>query len=65
LLPGQCSRFHLCPAPLQFWAELRRYNVVRVGIACLIGSWLMLQAPDTLGGLFGFPDWTLRFVAAR
>ncbi len=31
-----------------FWSELKRRNVVRVGVAYLAGTWLSLQVADTV-----------------
>ena len=45
-----------------FFAELRRRNVVRVGVFYVLASWLILQVADVLFGLLSVPDWTLRFV---
>jgi TolB-like protein len=44
------------------WAELKRRNVVRVAIAYLIVSWLVLQLTDVLVSLLTLPDWVGRFV---
>jgi len=48
---------------VSFIAELRRRNVVRVGLLYAVAGWLVLQVADVLAGLLGLPDWTLRFVA--
>jgi TolB-like protein/Flp pilus assembly protein TadD len=48
---------------VSFFAELRRRNVVRVGLLYGVAGWLVLQVADVLAGLLGLPDWTLRFVA--
>ena len=45
-----------------FFAELKRRNVIRVGIFYAVGSWLILQVADVLFGLISVPDWSLRFV---
>ena len=44
------------------WAELKRRNVVRVAIAYVIVSWLVLQLTDVLVSLLTLPDWVGRFV---
>ena len=44
-------------------AELKRRNVVRVGLLYAVGGWVVLQVADVLAQLLGLPDWTLRFVA--
>ena len=45
---------------LSFFTELRRRNVFRVGIAYLIGSWLLAQIADLLIDNIGAPDWVMK-----
>jgi TolB-like protein/Flp pilus assembly protein TadD len=45
-----------------FLSELRRRNVVRIGLLYGVSSWVLLQVADVLTGLLGLPDWTLRLV---
>jgi TolB-like protein/cytochrome c-type biogenesis protein CcmH/NrfG len=40
---------------LSFFAELRRRNVVRVGIAYVVGGWLLLQLTEVLSELLSLP----------
>lgn len=40
-----------------FFEELKRRNVVRVGIAYLTGAWLFAQLVTVLGDLVALPDW--------
>ena len=47
----------------EFWSQLKQRDVVRAAIAYLVAGWLILQLLDTAADVFGFPDWTLRFVA--
>ncbi len=42
---------------MSFFAELRRRNVFRVGIAYVIVAWLLLQVADTLGPALRLPEW--------
>jgi len=49
---------------MSFWEELKRRNVVRVGIAYVVGSWLVIQAADTLFPALQLPEWSVRFVIA-
>ncbi len=42
--------------------ELKRRNVVKVGLLYLVTGWVVLQIADVLFGLLTVPDWTLRFV---
>ena len=44
------------------WVELKRRNVVRVAIAYVIVSWLVLQMTDVLVPLLSLPEWVGRFV---
>ncbi len=45
-----------------FLNELKRRNVVRIGLLYAVSSWVLLQVADVLVGLLGLPDWTLRLV---
>ena len=40
-----------------FWGELRRRNVVRVGIAYLAAVWVLIEVTDTLVGIINAPAW--------
>ena len=42
--------------------ELKRRNVFRMALLYIVSSWLILQVADVLAGLFGLPDWSMRFV---
>lgn len=46
------------------FAELRRRNVVRVGIAYLVVGWLALQVAETIFPTFGAPEWVLKVFIA-
>ena len=41
---------------MSFFAELKRRNVFRVGIAYAVGAWLLLQLTDVLSELLNLPD---------
>jgi TolB-like protein len=47
---------------MSFFAELKRRNVFRVGIAYLIGSWLLAQIAELLLDTFKAPEWTMQFI---
>lgn len=47
---------------MSFFAELKRRNVFRVGVAYLIGSWLLAQIAELLLDTFKAPDWTMQFI---
>ncbi|MCH7806392.1 MAG: hypothetical protein IH995_04535 [Proteobacteria bacterium] len=40
-----------------FFAELKRRNVVRVGVAYVIVSWAILQFVDIIEPILGLPEW--------
>ncbi len=42
--------------------ELRRRNVVRVGVAYVLLFWVLIQVTETVGPALQLPDWTLAFV---
>ncbi len=46
----------------QFFEELKRRNVFRVGIAYLIAAWLLIQIVETLFPIFGLSDALTRLV---
>ncbi len=48
---------------MNFFEELKRRNVIRVGIAYIVGSWLLIQGADLVFDLIGADDWVLRAVA--
>jgi len=50
---------------MSFFDELKRRNVFKVGIAYLVGSWLLIQIADILLDNIGAPAWVLQalFVA--
>lgn len=45
---------------MPFFAELKRRNVVRVGIAYVIVGWLLAQIAEFAAENFGAPDWVLK-----
>ncbi len=45
---------------MSLFAELRRRNVFRVGVAYAVVAWLLMQVADLLFPVFGAPDWVLR-----
>jgi TolB-like protein len=45
---------------MSFFAELKRRNVFRAGIAYLIGAWLLAQIADLLIDNIGAPDWVMK-----
>ena len=46
----------------RFFEELKRRNVVKVGIAYLVAAWLLLQITDVLVPVLTLPTWTARFI---
>ena len=50
---------------MSFFAELKRRNVVRVGIAYIVIGWLLAQVAEFAFENFGAPEWVLKtFVVA-
>ncbi len=47
---------------MSFFAELKRRNVFRVGIAYLVVSWFLLQIIDIVIPILILPDWVARFI---
>jgi len=48
----------------QFFQELKRRNVIRVGIAYVAVAWLVLQVAETLLPAYGFTDAAIRNLVA-
>ena len=46
----------------QFFQELKRRNVFRVGVAYIVVAWLVVQVVETIFPAFGFGDSAIRFV---
>lgn len=42
---------------MSFVSELKRRNVIRVGILYLVSSWVLLQLTDVLSSLLPVPEW--------
>jgi TolB-like protein len=42
---------------MSFFEELKRRNVVRVGIAYAVGAWVLLQIFDVVGEILELPEW--------
>jgi TolB-like protein/Tfp pilus assembly protein PilF len=47
---------------MSFWVELRRRNVVKVGVAYAIVGWLLVQAASIVFPALELPPWALRLV---
>ena len=47
---------------MSLFEELKRRNVFRIGIAYLVGSWLLLQIVDVVGPILNFPDEVARYI---
>ncbi len=43
---------------MSFFSELKRRNVIRVGILYGVSAWLLLQLTDVLSSLLPVPEWT-------
>jgi TolB-like protein/lipopolysaccharide biosynthesis regulator YciM len=47
---------------VSFFEELRRRNVIRVGVAYVVAGWLLAQVIDLAADAFNAPDWVLALV---
>ena len=47
---------------MSFFAELKRRNVFKVGVAYLVGAWLTIQVADILLDNIGAPAWVLQTI---
>jgi adenylate cyclase len=47
---------------LSFFKELKRRNVLRVGVAYIVAAWLIVQVVETLFPVYGLSDATIRLV---
>src|SRR5256885_12037925 len=45
-----------------FFAELKRRNVIRMAGLDLVGAWLLTQVASTILPMFGAPDWLPRSI---
>jgi TolB-like protein/Flp pilus assembly protein TadD len=48
--------------PHNFFAELKRRNVIRAASLYLVGAWLLVQVAGTVLPMFGAPDWLPRSI---
>ena len=47
---------------MSLFAELKRRNVFRVGLAYLVASWVLMQMVDVLAPMFALPDWAPKLI---
>jgi adenylate cyclase len=47
--------------PKGFFGELKRRNVIRMGLY-LVGAWLIVQVAGTVLPMFGTPEWLPRTI---
>ena len=47
---------------MSFFAELKRRNVFKVGVAYAIVAWLLIQIVATVFPILALPEWTIRFI---
>ena len=45
-----------------FFAELKRRNVIRFAGLYLVGAWLLIQVAGTVLPMFGAPEWLPRSI---
>ncbi|HET6592551.1 MAG TPA: hypothetical protein VFG48_06520, partial [Xanthomonadales bacterium] len=49
---------------MSFFEELKRRNVIRVGIAYVVACWLILQVADVVLDNTPAPDWVMQLLMA-
>ena len=47
---------------MSLFEELKRRNVVRVAVAYVLATWVLIQVTDTVAPALGLPDWTVALV---
>jgi TolB-like protein/Flp pilus assembly protein TadD len=47
---------------MSFFAELKRRNVVKVGIAYAVSTWVLLQITDIVSEIMALPDWAPKLI---
>jgi len=47
---------------VSFFAELKRRNVFKVGVAYAVAAWILVQVADILLETFKAPEWTMQFI---
>jgi len=47
---------------MSLFAELKRRNVIRVGIAYFVASWVLIQIVDVILPIFEIPDWAPKLI---
>jgi len=47
---------------MSFFAELKRRNVIRVGIAYIVSGWVLIEVASVLLPTFDAPEWVMRAV---
>jgi len=48
--------------PNQFFGELKRRNVYKVGVAYAVVAWLLMQIASQIFPFFEIPNWVVRLV---
>ena len=47
---------------MSIFGELQRRNVIRVGIAYVVASWVLMQFVDVITPIFELPDWAPKLI---
>jgi len=47
---------------MSLFAELKRRNVFKVGVAYAVAAWILLQLIDVVGGILALPVWVPQFM---
>jgi adenylate cyclase len=45
---------------MSFFSELKRRNVIRIGVAYIVGSWVLIEVASILLPTFEAPEWVMR-----
>ena len=48
---------------MTFFAELKRRNVFRIGVAYVLFGWVLLQGADFALDLIGAPNWVIQSLS--
>jgi len=59
---AKAARIPYSSPTMGLFTELKRRNVIRVGIAYLIGGWLVMQVADIVLENIGAPDWVMQAI---
>ena len=47
---------------MSFFEELKRRNVVKVGVAYAVATWILLQLTDVVAEILVLPEWAPKLI---